>query len=253
MPKDKNTMFCYLQSTHILNYESDCIQELISDRKWKGLETSERIGEIYNFVRDEIRFGYSARDDLPASQVLSDGYGQCNTKGNLFMALLRATDTPCRMHGFTINKSLQKGALPLIAHFLAPRNILHSWVEVLYKENWINLEGFIIDKQYLHAVQQKYTQNGECFTGYGIATKCLSNPPIEWNCSDTYIQQEGINRDFGVYDDPDTFYAKQGTNLSGIKKLIFTLFVRHYANWHVSRIRESHRCSEDITQKTHPL
>ena len=49
----------------------------------------DRIGAAYAFVRDEIAFGYNLADDLPASRVLEDGLGQCNTKGTLFMALLR--------------------------------------------------------------------------------------------------------------------------------------------------------------------
>mgnify|MGYP002241704325 CR=1 FL=1 len=45
-------------------------------------------------------------DSIPASKVLKDGYGQCNTKGTLFMALLRACGVPCRIHGFTIDKKI---------------------------------------------------------------------------------------------------------------------------------------------------
>lgn len=48
----------------------------------------------YNFVRDEILFGYNADDTILASRVLAEGYGQCNTKGTLFMALLRGADIP---------------------------------------------------------------------------------------------------------------------------------------------------------------
>ena len=51
-----------------------------------------------------------------------DGYGQCNTKGTLFIALLCAVGVPCRIRGFTIDKKLQS----------APASILHSWLEVLF-------------------------------------------------------------------------------------------------------------------------
>ena len=95
----------------MLDYSNPSIQELIKGRGWKEIEDFERIKSIYNYVRDEILFGYNIDDDIPASRVLSDGYGQCNTKGTLFMALLRACDIPCRVHGFTIDKKLQKGAM----------------------------------------------------------------------------------------------------------------------------------------------
>jgi transglutaminase-like putative cysteine protease len=66
---------------------------------------------VYDFVRNEIAFGYNAGDELPASAVLADGIGQCNTKATLLMALMRAVGIACRFHGFTIDKPLQKGAI----------------------------------------------------------------------------------------------------------------------------------------------
>src|SRR5690606_19872037 len=114
------------------------------------------IKSIYNFVRDEILFGYNQGDTISASQVLKDGYGQCNTKANLFMALLRAVGIPNRIHGFTINKALQKGAITGLWYLLSPKNILHSWVEVYHNGAWYNLEGLILDKTYLTALQKKF-------------------------------------------------------------------------------------------------
>ena len=93
-----------------------------------------------------------------ASKVLSDGYGQCNTKGTLFMALLRACDIPCRIHGFTIYKKLQRGAMTGIVYHSAPKNILHSWVEVYLENRWYELEGFILDKAYLKQLQNRFTK-----------------------------------------------------------------------------------------------
>lgn len=63
------------------------IQSLILARNWKQLDDFHKIKEIYDFVRNEIKFGYNVNDSVTATQVLKDGYGQCNTKGTLFMAL----------------------------------------------------------------------------------------------------------------------------------------------------------------------
>ena len=101
----------WTDASPILDVHHPNIQRLVLDRGWRSLEPSARIGAVYDFVRDEVAFGYNASDNLPASQVLSDRLGQCNTKGNLFMALLRAVDIPCRFHGFTIDKALQRGAI----------------------------------------------------------------------------------------------------------------------------------------------
>lgn len=129
----------YLKITEMLDYENPAIQRLISEKNWKSLPEFERIKSIYNFTRDEILFGYNIDDNIPASKVLRDGCGQCNTKGTLFMALLRACNIPCRIHGFTIDKELQKGAMTGFVYRNAPKNIFHSWVEVFFEEKWYEL------------------------------------------------------------------------------------------------------------------
>ena len=228
-----------LKATRLLDFEHPALRALINERQWLALSEHDRIGAAYAFVRDEIAFGYNTSDDLPASVVLVDGYGQCNTKSTLLMALLRALGIPCRLHGFTIGKVLQKGAVTGWAYLLAPRNILHSWVEVQHKGRWINLEGFILDGRYLRALQQRFADHRGPFLGYGVGTPDLNDPAVDWRCADTYIQRDGINQDFGVFDDPDAFYAMYGANLSGPKRWVFERIVRHLMNRNVDRIRRS--------------
>ncbi len=229
-----------LNTTKILNFEHPDIQALIEERGWKELNEYERIEAAYDFVRNEIVFGYNRSDDLPASEVLRDGYGQCNTKGNLLMALLRALEIPSRFHGFTISNALQKGAIPGYLFWLVPKKILHSWVEIKWQGEWLNLEGFILDEQYLKSVQQRFHNCAGAFLGYGVATVNLLEPQVRWKGSNTYIQKEGIVEDLGVYDTPDLFYHEKGTNLTGLKRYLYRYLVRHLMNWNVKRIRLSH-------------
>jgi len=227
----------YLKQTRLLDFGHTAIAKLVSDRGWTSLPEYERIGRIYAFVQNEIAFGYNEADNIPASQVLADGYGQCNTKGTLLMALLRKCGVPCRFHAFTIEKALQKGAISGVAYQLAPPDIIHSWVEVWYAGRWVNLEGFIIDQPYLKSVQSHFPAVEGAFCGFAIATKNLKSPPIDWKGAGTYIQNEGINRDFGVFDTPDDFYDSHGANLSGLKRLVFKYIVRKRMNTNIARIR----------------
>lgn len=126
----------YLKETPILNYSDISIQSLIKRKNWLVTDTVERVKAIYNFVRDDIKFGYNLSDEIKASDVLKDCYGQCNTKATLLMALLRATGIPNRIHGFTIDKALQKGAINGIWYKLSPKNIVHSWVEINLNDKW---------------------------------------------------------------------------------------------------------------------
>jgi hypothetical protein len=76
--------------TPLLNFSHLSLTELVKKREWAQLPEYERIGRIYAFVQNEIAFGYNDADDIPASEVLKDGYEQCNTKGTLLMALLQS-------------------------------------------------------------------------------------------------------------------------------------------------------------------
>jgi hypothetical protein len=227
----------FLGPTTLLDFNHPSITQLVASNDWLSLPMEQRIAQIYAFVQNEIAFGYNEADDLPASRVLADGIGQCNTKGTLIMALLRKCGVPCRFHGFTINKALQKGAISGVAYVLAPASIIHSWVEIWHQDQWINLEGFILDKAYLSSVQIQFKDSVGAFCGYGIATTSLAQPDVDWRGKDTYIQKEGINHDFGIFDAPDDFYAKHGSNLSGIKRFIFLRWIRQSMNRRVQDIR----------------
>ena len=52
-------------------------------------------------------------------------------------------------------KSLQKGAISGVWYKISPKNILHSWVEINVNNQWYSLEGVILDKEYLTALQNK--------------------------------------------------------------------------------------------------
>lgn len=125
-----------------------------------------------------------------------------------------------------------------VFYLLSPRNIIHSWVEVFYEGKWINLEGFILDKPYLSKLQKKFDAKNQPFRGYGVAISDFKSPPVEWRGTDTYIQKDGINQDLGIFSSPDEFYAKNGTNLKGLKRLLFEAVVRRMMTENVSRIRD---------------
>ena len=142
-----------LTATPILDFETTPIAQLIDERGWRDLSDTDKIGAVYDFVRNEIAFGYNRADDIPASEVLSDGYGQCNTKGTLLMALLRGVGIKCRIHGFTIHKGLQRGVVPELVFPIAPEEILHSWIEV-------ELNGTVDQPGRLHSRQR--VSEGSC-------------------------------------------------------------------------------------------
>ena len=57
----------YLEKTKIVNFEHSAIQALIEERNWQELDDYNKIGAAYQFVKDEILFGYNESDDISAS------------------------------------------------------------------------------------------------------------------------------------------------------------------------------------------
>ncbi|TMO69146.1 transglutaminase-like domain-containing protein [Pseudoalteromonas aurantia] len=228
----------YLLNTYLLNYTHHHIQTLITQKQWLSLNPQQALTAIYNFVMDDIKFGYSSEDTLNASTVLHQGYGQCNTKGTLLMALLRGVGIPCRLQGFTIRNNLKRGVMPRWVLALAPAQIIHSWVEVYLDGTWLELEGYIIDNAYLSAVQSRFKTHHGRFVGYGIATPCLQNPKNQFHGQSTYIQRESIITSLGYFADPDCFY-QQHRNLPGAKKWLYKYLLRHIINRRIVKIRHS--------------
>lgn len=227
----------YLRQTELLNFDHPSIKNLILQEGWRDLPDKEKILYTYNYVRDRILFGYNDDDAISASHILKDGYGQCNTKSILFMALLRSVHIPCRLHGFTIKKELQSGVITGIWFALTPDELVHSWVEILYNGKWINIEGFILDQAYVQSVQNKFSDCSGGFCGYGIATSNLKNPEIHWNGNDTYIQKNAIVADLGLYNDPDIFFKSHKQKINILVKFMYRNVIRRVLNRKVAKIR----------------
>ncbi len=71
----------------------------------------------------------------------------------------------------------------------------------------------------------------------GAATDNFQNPQVEWNANDTYIQKEGINCDFGVFNSADEFFDRHQQRLSSLKKWVYRNIGRKLMNCNVEKNR----------------
>lgn len=225
-----------LAPTPLLNFNQPSISQLIEDRGWKSPPMQDRNGPIYDVVRNEIASGNSCANDIAASKVLSDGYGQCNTKSTLLMAQLRGVGIQCRLLGFTNQGVLQRGVMPVLAYPIAPADIDYSWVEMEVGGGWFNLKGFILDTRFLASLQRTFSDE-ESFCCYGAGTYCLGATPVGWTGSETYIQKTGIASDFGIFSSPEKFYGEHRQAFGPVQGWLNRHVVRHCMNARVRAIR----------------
>lgn len=229
----------YLRATALLDFDDPGLQSVVDEQRWTDLDLHSRIGAVYDFVRNGVPFGYNISDDLPASMVLAEGYGQCNTKTTLLMALLRASGVGCRLRGATIDKRLQHGVMVEPLYWFAPHSIIHTWAEVFSGGHWVGLEGVILDAEYLDGLRIRTGRAEGPFLGYGVGTENLADPPVQWRGTETCIQATGIDQEFGVFDDPDTFYRDHGVNARGLKGWLYANIMRKVMNSRVAGIRDA--------------
>ena len=74
--------------------------------------------------------------------------------------------------------------------------------------------GVIIDRLYLEKLQSINKHQTTTFCGFGVFTENFENPPIDWNLNDTFIQDKGINQDFGLFDSQIIFIICINRNLA---------------------------------------
>lgn len=227
----------YLKNTHMLDYNAPAITDLIQSLNLDGLDEYGKIGAIYDYVQNNIVLGYNKYDDLTAEQVLKDGYGQCNTKATLLMALLRAVGVPCRLHGSKVTKVFQRGLMPKIMAKLAPPYIVHTWVEVFYNGEWLSMEGVITDKAYIAGLQKIFPDHSGKFFDYAVAVKDFSDLQIDWKGENTTVQQQAVVEDLGSFDDPNEFYSEYKQEYRGLKKFLYENFGRKIMTKKVAKIR----------------
>ncbi|MFW5838687.1 MAG: transglutaminase-like domain-containing protein [Bacillota bacterium] len=227
----------YLKETSLLNFNHNAIKTLIKTSGWSRLDPYKQIDAAYTYVRDNIRFGYSKEDALKASDVLISGIGQCNTKGTLLMALLRGLNIPCKIEGFHVDASFQKQLLPPILRLLGPKRFLHSKIHVYYDGNYIPLEGYVLDRDYLTGLKNMLPNHQGPLYSYAVATKDFNDLHIDWQGKETFIQKDAIVQSLGTYKDPDSLFDNHYQPFSKVKKVIYKNGVRHLMNLRVNRIR----------------
>ena len=97
----------YLDTTLLIDNNHPATVQLVrgnSGSAWRSMiKSAQRIT-----LQNDIVFGHNESDDIPASRVLQDEYGQWNIKSTLLIALLRRVGIPCRFHGITIDRRLQQ-------------------------------------------------------------------------------------------------------------------------------------------------
>lgn len=144
----------YLKPTEFCDYKNPAIIAIVkeltkNDKTPKGMALS-----IFHFVRDQIKFMMVSEDDK-ASDTLVKKFGDCGTKANLQIAMLRASNIPARYHNASLHKECLKGIVSKVFYKLSPKILeYHLWCECYLSEKWVSCDS-LLDKPLIEVLYRK--------------------------------------------------------------------------------------------------
>lgn len=180
---------------------------------------------IHNFVRDDVRFGWTWRFyAMRASEVLDAGVGYCNTKATLFIALLRGAGIPARQRFVTINAALLKPFLSL------PQPVVdHSYTEVHLNGAWHAVDSYVPDRALYAKARERLGREGLTM-GYGVHADGVNEWSGDGDAFAQFVRSDASigAADYGLFADTAAFYAAGGRAeaLSGLYRLFIPLGIR---------------------------
>lgn len=190
----------YLQETPACNFGHPAIQEIVQAVTGGCVDDSDRARRIFYYVRDTNRFALMGSGlDITASSTARVGYGDCGSKTNLHLALLRAAGIPARARGILAEFSALKGIVPGFLTALSERfypEDFHFWPECYLGGRWISCEALFDQALYEGALRQ------------GLFTQAQI-PSIDWDGeTDLILLRPWMTEDRGHKASIDEWYVE---------------------------------------------
>lgn len=185
----------YLSSTYFFDYESEEIQELVSEYKKPFLSAKEKTKLLYLKIRDSWRYHpYTlsfSRENYKASVISKKTKGHCVDKSILLIACLRALGIPARIHLAKVKNHI--GVERLIQKFGSNELTNHGMVNVLLNGKWVklspafnasmckmfNVEPLDFDGE-KDSVLQEFNKEGDLFMEYIEDYGHFKDVPVEF-------------------------------------------------------------------------
>jgi hypothetical protein len=177
---------------------------------------------LHDFVRDEIRFGFTSRfESVTPEQTLELRRGHCNAKADLFRALLVEAGIPARLRFVQLNKRILLQAVPRPVYYCLPDTLFHAVTQVKVAKDWLNTDSYIFDPVTFQRQKQRLIQS-TLPLGFGLT----QNACCDWDASrDAFSQASAsdLSKDDPVFSTlADTLADKASKN---------TLLGIHFNQW----------------------
>ncbi len=154
---------------------------------------------------------------VKATDIAQQGYGDCHTKGLLYVALLRAVHIPARLRFVTVSTQFLNGLIDT-----GTQTMVHAVGEAFIDGNWRQNDTYVVDAQY-EASARSQLRVEQRILGYGLHAM----GDKDWNGVDpAHAQYTPADPDslpiidWGADHDPGHFYANE--NHAGLRHNLMT-------------------------------
>jgi hypothetical protein len=197
----------------------------------------DKLRSIFHFLRDEIMFGFPPKwDEVKASEVLDYGYGYCNTKAILFLALCKASGINARIHNGSINIEIMRGIFPSFAFPFLPDSGGHSWVDVEIEGEWKSIDSYINDKVLYNNALDELKMSGRT-TGYSISLMD-GKSSCDFNFGEKgFVHMGAVVEDHCTYQDLSEYMATDKYFRMNRLQLMSFPLIASMSNRNIERIR----------------
>ena len=212
------TMQDYLAATRLCDCDNPWLREKAEEITNGATTPEEKALRIFYFVRDNIRFGM-AFSRSRASQILKLGYGECLTKTNVQVALLRAVGIPAQMRWVMAQSKVLRGLVADFVLRLIASEASHFWAECYLRDRWVSCEATFDKPLYEGMLKQGLITKGQI-------------PTIDWDGeNDLVLLKPWITKDRGSVPSADEAWLAYHNNGEGappvwIERLMAPVFCR---------------------------
>jgi hypothetical protein len=163
---------------------------------------------LHDYVRENVRFGFNKYfDATQPDYTLACGWGHCNPKSRLMVALFRAAGMESYQHFVVIPKDILKGAIPASRYWMIPAELSHSYAEVKVVGVWCELDSYIVDTPLLEGARARLARESRSL-GYGVRLDSVNT----WDGQSNAFSQVGQSmmiEDHGRVDDLEAYFQDE--------------------------------------------
>ena len=185
----------YLDPTYFFDFESDRMQEIISEFKGNSISPKEKAIGLYTKVRDQWKYDpYSITlkpENYRSSHIAAKKYGNCVEKSIVLTSCLRAVGLPARLHlgkvknHIAVERLTEKfGSNELTPHGMVQMELNGNWLKMSPAFNAslcarFNVEPLEFDGENNSFLQQ-FNRDGSLFMEYVDDYGHFEDVPLEF-------------------------------------------------------------------------